>query len=128
VDEPFSGAISAGKNTYVYDAHTYHTNVPPQGIAKLIEYYTDSGGDVLDPFYGSGMTGVAAGEHGRKALLSDLSPAAVFIAKNLNEPVDAGAYMKAVRTLLDQAAELEHTLYDTYCRICGEPVPMIYMV
>src|SRR5437016_14116084 len=29
VDKPFSGNIRAGKNTYVYDAHTYHTKVPP---------------------------------------------------------------------------------------------------
>src|SRR5436305_1606802 len=57
---PFEGDIRAGKNTYVYDAHTYHTKVPPNGIAQLIEYYTQPGDTVLDPFCGSGMTGVAA--------------------------------------------------------------------
>jgi len=31
---PFAGEIRAGKNTYVYDAHTYHTKVPPEGIAR----------------------------------------------------------------------------------------------
>jgi len=128
VEKPFAEAISAGKNSYVYDAHTYHTKVPPQGIAKLIEYYTTPGDVVLDPFCGSGMTGVAAGDTGRKALLSDLSPAAVFIARNLNTPVHTDGYMRAVRELLEQAAELEHSLYDTRCRSCGEKIPMIYMV
>ena len=47
---PLEGAIRAGKNTYVYDAHTYHTKVPPSGIVQLIEYYTKPGDVVLDPF------------------------------------------------------------------------------
>ena len=32
VDVPNIETIVAGKNTYVYDAHTYHTKVPPEGI------------------------------------------------------------------------------------------------
>jgi DNA-directed RNA polymerase subunit RPC12/RpoP len=74
------------------------------------------------------MTGVAATRKGRKALLSDLSPAATFIAYNLNTPVDAGRYLAAVRALLDQAKDLEHALYDTECRACGKKVAMLYMV
>jgi DNA modification methylase len=128
VHQPFSGSIRAGKNTYVYDAHTYHTKVPPEGIARLLEYYTKPGEIVLDPFCGSGMTGVAAGNLGRKALLSDISPAAAFIAKHLNTPVDATTYLKAVRTVLEDAAELETRLYGTRCRACGTLVPMLYTV
>ena len=82
VAKPYMGNITAGKNTYVYDAHTYHTKVPPEGIELLIKHYTNEGDVVLDPFCGSGMTGIAAQRVGRKVLLSDLSPAATFIAKN----------------------------------------------
>jgi DNA modification methylase len=128
VDKPFSGDIAAGKNTYVYDAHTYHTKVPPEGIEKLIEYYTRPGDVVLDPFCGSGMTGIAATQRKRKVLLSDLSPAATFIARNLNTPVDADRYLAAVRAVLEASAALEHSLYDTHCRSCGERVAMLYMV
>lgn len=99
VVEPYSGSIAAGKNTYVYDAHTYHTKVPPEGIEPLIEHYTRPGDVVLDPFCGSGMTGVAAIQTERKVLLSDLSPAAAFIAYNLNTPVDPDLYLYAVRSL-----------------------------
>ena len=74
------------------------------------------------------MTGVAATQRGRKALLSDLSPAATFIARNLNTPADADKYLRAVHELLDSSATLEHSLYDTHCRCCGERVPMLYMV
>jgi len=126
--EPFSGDIRAGKNTYVYDAHTYHTKVPPDGIAKLIAHFTGLGDTILDPFCGSGMTGVAAGNLGRKALLSDLSPAAVFIARHLNSPMDADIYLKAVRTVLQEAADLEAKLYNTRCRSCGALTPALYMV
>ncbi len=128
VSKAFSGNIRAGKNTYVYDAHTYHTKVPPEGIAKLIEYYTMPGQVILDPFCGSGMTGVAAGILGRKALLSDLSPAATFIARHLNTPLDANTYLRAVRTVMQDAAELEANLYNTPCRSCGTLTPLLYMV
>ena len=128
VKEPYSKSISAGKNTYVYDAHTYHTKVPPQGIELLIDYYTRPGDTVLDPFCGSGMTGVAATEKNRKAILSDLSPAAAFIAYNLNTPLEPGEYLEAISQLLGKAVELEQTLYDTHCRTCGKAVPMLYMV
>lgn len=128
VTEPFTGNIRAGKNSYVYDAHTYHTKVPPEGIAKLLEHYTRPGQTVIDPFCGSGMTGVAAGNLGRKALLSDLSPAATFIATHLNTPINADTYIKAVRSVLQEAADLEAKLYSTPCRQCGTLTPMLYMV
>lgn len=128
VEAPYLESISAGKNTYVYDAHTYHTKVPPQGIELLVEYYTRPDDVVLDPFCGSGMTGVAATQKGRRALLSDLSPAASFIALNLNTPMDPQAYLGAVQNIVNDARELERSLYDTPCRQCGELVPMLYMV
>jgi DNA modification methylase len=125
---PYSGSITAGKNSYVYDAHTYHTKVPPEGIELLIEHYTRPGDVVLDPFCGSGMTGVAAMQTGRKALLSDLSPAAVFIAYNLNTPVDPDSYLDAVRSLVEGSADLDSSLYGTHCRECGKLTEMLYMV
>lgn len=128
VEEPFTDHIEAGKNTYVYDAHTYHTKVPPEGIKKLIEYYTRPGDTVLDPFCGSGMTGVAARETGRNAVLSDLSPAAAFIAYNFATPVQADSYMDAVSSLLKASEELESYLYGVRSEESGEIVPQIYTV
>lgn len=128
VNEPYNLNISSGKNTYVYDAHTYHTKVPPQGIELLIDYYTRPGDVVLDPFCGSGMTGVAAAEKARKALLSDLSPAAAFIAFNLTLPAEASSYLDAIHAILEATKDLEHQLYDTHCRTCGKSVPALYMV
>jgi DNA modification methylase len=128
VNQPYDLAISCGKNTYVYDAHTYHTKVPPQGIEMLIEYYTHPGDVILDPFCGSGMTGVAALEKGRKALLCDLSPAAAFIAYNLTIPVEVSRYQEAIREILKATRWLEGKLYSTHCRLCNRLIPMLYMV
>ncbi|MGH3088825.1 MAG: DNA methyltransferase [Rubrobacteraceae bacterium] len=128
VDRPSSDAIAAGKNTYVYDAHTYHTKVPPEGIEVLIEHYTRPGDTILDPFCGSGMTGIAASHTGRKALLSDLSPAAIFIAYNLNTPIKAEHYLEAVDNILESSSGLESILYGTHCRECGALTDMLYMV
>ncbi len=128
IEEPYQLNISSGKNTYVYDAHTYHTKVPPKGIELLIDYYTRPGDVVLDAFCGSGMTGVAAIEKERKALLCDVSPAATFIAYNLATPVDAARYMDAIRSMLEITSDLEQKLYCTRCRTCGKSVSMLYMV
>ena len=57
---PSRAEIIGRKGSIFYRAHSYHTKVPPEGIAGLIEHYTDPGDIVVDPFCGSGMTGVAA--------------------------------------------------------------------
>jgi DNA modification methylase len=121
-------SLIAGKNTYVYDAHTYHTKVPPQAIARLIEHYTQPGDLVLDPFCGSGMTGVAALQTQRKPILSDLSPAATFVAVNFLTPVNSQIYFRAVEDVLGAAQADELSLYGTHCRRCRKLVPMEYMV
>ena len=120
--------IEAGKNTYVYDAHTYHTKVPPQGISPLVEYYTDPGAVVLDSFCGSGMTGVAVTDMGRAAVLCDLSPAAAFITYNHATPIPTAKFMAAVTKLLEEAAPLERYLYETNVRGTDARASMLYTV
>ncbi len=125
---PLLEDLVAGKNTYVYDAHTYHTKVPPEAIIHLIEHFTQPGDLILDPFCGSGMTGVAALRTKRKPILTDLSPAATFIALNFLTPIDAGSYKEATREVLMAAHDEEMLLYGTRCRHCGKLVPMEYTV
>jgi len=107
---PFAEDIKEGKNDPIYNAHAYHTKVPPRSIIPYILHYTRPGDVVLDPFCGSGMTGVAAQMCAnppkdlleqspelkdrvgpRACILNDLSPAACHIAYNYNTPVDADA-------------------------------------
>jgi len=127
-DTPLDEEISAGKNTYTYDAHTYHTKVPPQGIANIISRYLPEGGVVLDPFAGSGMTGVAARYLGYDVILNELSPAACFIAHNFTRTIDTDEFNAAVSAVASRLADLRRKLYTTECRECGEDVEALYTV
>lgn len=89
--------IDVRKTSNAYRAHSYHTKVPPEAITPFIDAFTSAGDVVLDPFCGSGMTGVAALMSGRRALLSDLSPAAVHIARNYTSPCDTAEYVTALK-------------------------------
>ncbi|MFH1742065.1 MAG: DNA methyltransferase [bacterium] len=125
---PPSAGMSAGKNTYTYDAHTYHTKVPPQGIAELLRHYLPQGGLILDPFAGSGMTGVAARATGYDCILNELSPAACFIADRFVSTVSPLRFEAAVKTILGKLRNLRSTLYTTTCRECGRPTEILYIV
>lgn len=115
---PLAADVSEGKNDQLYNAHSYHTKVPPKAIVRYILHYTEPGDLILDGFCGSGMTGVAAqlcarpsvalkaeieeerkkqGSPGpswgvRPCVLSDLSPVASFIAYNYNMPLDVDCF------------------------------------
>ncbi len=47
------------RNSAAYNVHPYHTKVPPEAILPLLKHYTRPGDVILDPFAGTGMTGVA---------------------------------------------------------------------
>jgi DNA modification methylase len=125
---PFAAAVSAGKNTYTYDAHTYHTKVPPQGIAELLAYYLPDGGLVLDPFSGSGMTGVAASVTGMDCILNELSPAACFISNRFTTRISSADFEETVRVVVARLRDLRARLYSTECRECGREVELLYTV
>ncbi|MEX2154428.1 MAG: DNA methyltransferase [Gemmatimonadaceae bacterium] len=97
----------------VYWFHPYHTKVPPSAIRTLIEHYTQPGDLVLDPFCGSGMTGVAARQTGRHAVLIDLSPIASFIAGVNVTRHDAAKAIDLLNAALTRAEERWGWLYES---------------
>ena len=127
-DAPVAEGVSAGKNTYTYDAHTYHTKVPPQGIAEVIRNYLPQGGLVIDPFAGSGMTGVAARALGLDVILNELSPAASFIADRFTRQCDPEAFAAGVRAVCEALKGLRRELYTTECRTCGRDTEILFTV
>ncbi|TKT82470.1 DNA methyltransferase [Aquamicrobium sp. LC103] len=92
---PAQRTVPGGRNTAFYMAHSYHTKVPPEAIRPFIEHFTKPGDVVLDPFAGSGMTGLAAALAGREAIVNDLSPVATHLAWNHTRPCDGKALTKA---------------------------------
>lgn len=127
--EPAVESVSAGKNTYTYDAHTYHTKVPPQGIAEVIRRYLPEGrGLILDPFGGSGMTGVAALVAGHDVILNELSPAASFIADRFTSSISAERFMSGIEAISSRLAPLRKKLYSTTCRECQKDVEILHTI
>ncbi|MHC4616934.1 MAG: DNA methyltransferase [Planctomycetota bacterium] len=125
---PFALSVKAGKNSPIYNAHSYHTKVPPEGIVPYIEHYTEPGDLVLDPFCGSGMTGVAALMTGRHAVLNDLSPAAVHIAHNYTMPVDLDALQREFMRIQEAVKDEFDWLYGTTCDRCGGQASVQYAI
>lgn len=129
--EPFAADVSEGKTDPIYMAHTYHTKVPYKAIMKYILHYTNPGDIVFDGFCGTGMTGLAAQmcaqdnqysfvekkkdiQYGaRKAIISDLSPAATFIAHNYTNQINVVGFIAAVRDLLTKCEKKYGWMYET---------------
>lgn len=75
-------------------------------LRRAIESSSDPGDLVIDPFCGSGATGEAAAECGRRALLGDTDPDVVHRARmRLGLPVDL-AHKPLVRLVPDREPEL----------------------
>ncbi len=114
--------VSSPKTSSAYQTHSYPTKIPPEAIVPFVEASTRVGETVLDPFCGSGMTGVAARMVGRSAVLSDLSVGAVHLATSHATSVDPGRLLASLRALdrkWMRAAELR--LYATQCPTCDAP-------
>lgn len=116
------------RSTPVYNAHSYHTKVPPEAIEPFIAHHTAPGAIVLDPFAGSGMTGVAARRLGRRALLNDLSPAAGHIAWNLTRSCDPVTLAAVARQVVADTTAKVGGVYATTCGNCGDPARIAYTI
>lgn len=125
-DYPLSQEIRGYKSTPVYLAHSYPTKVPPEAIIPYIEHYTRPGQVILDPFCGSGMTGVAARITGRHVLLNDLSAGAVHLAYNHCTPCDPDGLIQAFQEIATQCEGEFRWLYGTRCDSCNGPARIIY--
>lgn len=111
---PLVRSVVGGRSSPLYQAHSYHTKVPPEAIAPFIEHFTKPGDVVLDPFCGSGMTGVAAAMLGRRAILSDLSPAAAHLAWNHTRACDPDALLEGFQRLDAALGPRFHEMYATH--------------
>ncbi len=66
-----------------YGVHPYFTRRPANVVRAYVERYSRPGDTVLDPFGGTGVTGIEAMLLGRHAIHNDLNPFANFIARNI---------------------------------------------
>ena len=112
-------SIEVSRGDAVYMAHSYLTKVPPSAIMPFIKALTAPGDTVLDPFAGSGMTGVAALMLGRNAVLYDISVLGQHIGGNYANLIGAGRLREAAHVAMESAGNRVGPVYSVRCEQCG---------
>ena len=136
-NEPYAYGVKVGKNSAIYNAHTYHTKVPYELIMRYILHYTQPGDIIVDNFGGTGMCAVAASQcespdfelkssiiedfnsNGlpkpnfgvRHAIVGDLSPLCFHISSNYNRSTNPHKLESIVSEIL---IELKNKFGDWY--------------
>jgi hypothetical protein len=100
VDWDFPGSGTPLKS--VHSLHRFPGNFIPQIPMYLIQLLSASGAWVLDPFCGSGTTGVEAIRLGRRAWLSDANRASIQVTRGKIAAIVAPEIAGALRTLLQE--------------------------
>jgi 16S rRNA G966 N2-methylase RsmD len=111
--------LVVGRGDPAYMAHAYLTKVPVPAIIPFIEAYTRPGDIVLDPFAGSGMTGVAAAICGRNGRLSDISVLGQHIGRNYVNFADPGQVRKQAEEVVKASRAVLGDIYAVPCAACG---------
>ena len=125
--EPFAADVSSGKSDPFYNVHAYPTKVPPDAIQPLLEHYAHPTDVVLDPFSGTGMTGVAMTRcQDLLGVLQDLSPIATHIAVSLNAKVSPELFKQSASELLNATYSEYAWMYQT--EINGKIADVRYFV
>jgi DNA modification methylase len=95
--EPIRRAFPAQKyQAWHRMIHPYYTKQPSNVVGEYIHHFCPEGGLVVDPFCGSGVTGIEALTNKRRAICIDLDPLAVFITRmTCLAPVDLNSYWEA---------------------------------
>jgi DNA modification methylase len=135
VKDPYASDISEGKYHPIYYKHPYHTKVPHIAIMKYLLHYTQPGDIILDPFAGTGMTGLASqmledpdietrsslglrisqnNSLGRRhTIFGDLSPAASFIGYYYNYPLSNEKALNKVENVLNEISSDFKWMFET---------------
>jgi 16S rRNA G966 N2-methylase RsmD len=111
--------LVVGRGDPAYMAHGYLTKVPVPAILPFIETYTNPGDVVVDPFAGSGMTGLAAVIAGRRARLFDISVLGRHIGRNYVNLVDSHLLRKHANEVVVAAKDRLGDVYAVPCDACG---------
>ncbi|MBX3022004.1 MAG: hypothetical protein KF799_10035 [Bdellovibrionales bacterium] len=93
------------KGSIFYVAHSYPTKIPVENIADFILKNTKPGDTVMDPFCGSGMTGLAAKLTGRNAEISDIGSLALHLSANHVRNCDPIELKKQAELVLHDVTE-----------------------
>lgn len=121
-------SVTVKRSDPVYMAHAYLTKIPVSAVTPFIEAFTQPGETVLDPFAGSGMTGVAAATLGRKARLFDIAVLGQHIGRNYLNLVDPTSLRNRAAEVVAGAEDSIGDAYTAPCSRCGQTAQTIKTV
>ena len=121
----FPDTIRAPRTDPVYNCHAYLTKMPIGAIQPFIDSFTQPGELVVDPFAGSGTTGLAALTLGRRARLSDISVLGRHLATGYLTDAREGEVRAAAAQAVASARKALGALYMTKRASDGARVEMI---
>lgn len=105
----------------IYKIHKYWARKPWYIVEKYINEYSKAGELVMDPFCGSGCTGLEAVINGRNFLGQDLNPTALQVTRGtLANPVDTKSLIAEFEEITSKCRETIMALYvaDGRCDKC----------
>lgn len=105
--------VRAPRTDAIYACHSYLTKLPVAAIVPFIEGLTRPGDVVVDPFAGSGMTGIAAHLSGREAVLSDISVLGRHVAMGYLVGVEPESLRATAAAVVARARAAIEDLYVT---------------
>lgn len=121
-------SVTVKRSDPVYMAHAYLTKIPVSAITPFIKAFTRPGETVLDPFAGSGMTGVAAATLGRKAHLFDIAVLGEHIGRNYLNLVDPARLRSKAAEIITRAEDRIGDVYTAPCSRCGQTARLVKTV
>lgn len=144
----YSKPIPASRSGALYSAFSYPTKISPESIAVFIASHTKPGDTVLDPFGGSGTTGLAvhlcakptkevlalAKKLGapvtwgpRNAVIYELSVLGSFVAQTMCDPPEPYEFLRAAEDLISACEARIGSVYEA-TNDCGCPGIIRYAI
>lgn len=112
------------KSGPIFNAHSYWTKQPIDTINYFINKYSKENDVVLDPFCGSGMTGVSAIKSKRKFILSDISPICLHISKGYTTKFN----IDNIDAKVDELLIGLNNYYKTTCLNCNKETTIKFTI
>jgi len=103
----------------MYVWHKYWSRKTWNVVGEFIKAYSQPNEIVFDPFAGSGIVGIEAIRHGRRAIVCDINPAASEITELTIRPVDLAKLQEAFTRVELKIKEKIEKLYEIHCVKCG---------